>query len=92
MQGRLTPPQGDRFQAFPAGAWREELAAASGAGIDGIEWIYERYGVDENPLASDDGAASLPSLAADQGVVVESCCADWFMESPLLADRRARCC
>lgn len=84
MQGRLVPPVGDRIQAFPADAWENELRLAPGAGISGIEWIYEVYGADVNPLASDEGLARLRAASGDTGIAVESACADWFMDRPLL--------
>ena len=84
MQGRLVPPEGGRFQSFPVEGWRRELAFAAAAGIQGIEWIYDEYGAEANPLASDDGVAEMRRLCAAHGVVVESVCADWFMDRPLL--------
>jgi hexulose-6-phosphate isomerase len=94
MQGRLLPPRDGRIQAFPAGDWQRELELAPRAGVEGVEWIYEVYGADDNPLASDHGAAALADTAAVAGTAVESCCADWFMDRPLHradgAEREAR--
>lgn len=87
MQGRLLPPLGDRIQAFPAGDWPREFGLGRTAGIQGIEWIYEVSGSRDNPLGTDSGAATMKKLARDYGVAVESLCADWFIERPLLADR-----
>ncbi|MFL5885956.1 MAG: sugar phosphate isomerase/epimerase family protein [Thermoleophilaceae bacterium] len=86
MQGRLLPPEPGRFQAFPPERWRDELELAPSAGVEGIEWIYEEHGRDRNPLGSDEGLAALDEVRARMGVVVESLCADWFMDRPLLAD------
>jgi L-ribulose-5-phosphate 3-epimerase len=90
MQGRLLPPVDGRFQAFPAARWRDEIAHAEQAGIDGIEWIYEVPGEDVNPLTTDAGVDELRALCDRHGVVVESVCADWFMDRPLLADPAVR--
>ena len=86
MQGRLSPPFEGRFQAFPATSWREEYFRAKEAELFCIEWIFEMPNADENPLASDAGVAEMRRLTAETGVAVRSICADYYMESPLVAD------
>ena len=73
MQGRLVPPEPASFQAFPRTRWREEFALARAAGLQSIEWIYDVYSEDINPIATGE---SIPVEAA-------SLCADYFMERPL---------
>jgi L-ribulose-5-phosphate 3-epimerase len=84
MQGRLLPPEQHRFQSFPRQRWRDELALAAAAGLDTIEWIYDAYGEDVNPLVTDEGARELKHLCSISKVGVESVCADWFMDFPLV--------
>lgn len=84
MQGRLLPPVDGRIQAFPAGRWREEFPRAAEAGLQTIEWIYESYGVTENPLGTDAGIDELRALTDEYGVAVRSVCADYFMQEPLV--------
>jgi hexulose-6-phosphate isomerase len=84
MQGRLLPPTDGRFQCFPRERWRDEFALAAAAGLDAIEWIYDLHGADVNPIAVDDGVASVRALSTQSGVVVRSLCADYFMDMPLL--------
>jgi L-ribulose-5-phosphate 3-epimerase len=84
MQGRLVPPVDGRIQAFPADRWRDEFPRAQAAGFTAIEWIYESYGRERNPLCTDEGIAELRSLSAAHGVAVRSVCADYFMEQPLV--------
>ena len=84
MQGRLVAPDGGRFQSFPRSRWREEFALAAAAGLDTIEWIYDAYGEDINPLTTDEGRRGLEHLAAQHGIGIESVCADWFMDFPLI--------
>ena len=84
MQGRLVPPEGERFQSFPRNRWRDEFALASQAGLNGIEWIYDAYGEDANPLASDEGIGEMESLAETNGIAVRSLCADYFLDRPFL--------
>lgn len=83
MQGRLLPPQ-DAFQSFPRRGWDREFGLAARAGLDGIEWIFDVAGADENPLASDSGCDRVRELALRHGVGVRSVCADYFMERPIL--------
>lgn len=84
MQGRLVPPEPGRFQSFPRQRWRDEFALAAAAGLDTIEWIYDAYGEDVNPLSTDAGLTELQALSSAHGIGVESVCADWFMDFPLL--------
>jgi hexulose-6-phosphate isomerase len=84
MQGRLVPPEPQRFQSFPRARWRDEFALAAAAGLEAIEWIYDAYGEDMNPLASDEGAKEMRRLCGNHGVAVKSVCADWFMDFPLV--------
>lgn len=84
MQGRLGPPEAGRFQSFPREGWRQEFASAAAAGLDAIEWIYDAFGEDVNPLASDAGVREMKRLAAEHGVAVVSVCADYFMDCPFL--------
>ena len=89
MQGRLVPPSEGRIQCFPRERWRDEFALAAAAGLDAIEWIYDLYGADVNPIATDDGLAQIRALSAQSGVQVRSLCADYFMDRPLLRARAA---
>jgi L-ribulose-5-phosphate 3-epimerase len=82
MQGRLSPPEGDRIQAFPRECWAAEFQLAAAADLGCIEWIYDSYGEDVNPLSDDDGVRRVTELAVQHGVAVRSLCADWLMEHP----------
>ena len=84
MQGRLLPPVDGRFQAFPADRWREEFPLAAAAGLAGIEWIFDVEGENRNPIATDVGISELREHSTRHGVAVESLCADWFLDRPLL--------
>ena len=83
MQGRLTPPLGDRIQSFPAAKWRDEFALAAELGLHSIEWIVESP-LEANPLWSSSGVVEIRSLVARTGVSVDFVMADYFMESPLV--------
>jgi hexulose-6-phosphate isomerase len=84
MQGRLVPPEGGHFQSFPRERWRDEFGLATQAGLNAIEWIFDVYGEDLNPLASDEGLREIHGRAERTGVVVRSLCADYFMDRPFL--------
>ncbi len=84
MQGRMIPPTENRFQCFPRERWSEEFSLASAAGLEAIEWIYDLYGADVNPLSTDDGIAHIKSLSALHKIEVKSLCADYFMDKPLV--------
>jgi hexulose-6-phosphate isomerase len=83
MQGRLVPPETGRFQSFPRTRWRDEFSLAAAAGLDSIEWIFDAYGEDMNPIGTTDGVREVRGLSERHGVSVESVCADWFMDFPL---------
>jgi L-ribulose-5-phosphate 3-epimerase len=84
MEGRLFPPEAGRFQSFPREHWSDEFDLAAKAGLDCIEWIYDMYGADVNPLATDAGIERMKSLSKQYGVQVVSLCADYFMDKPLV--------
>lgn len=84
MQGRLVPPIDNRIQCFPRDNWQDEFVLAAQAGIDSIEWIYDLYGADINPLAVDSGLEKVKTLSESSGVRVLSICADYFMDRPLV--------
>jgi len=84
MQGRLVPPEDDRFQSFPRSSWRNEFPNAVAAGIDYIEWIVDAYGQDINPIFTPEGLHQLDSLKQQHDIATPGLCADWFMDFPLL--------
>jgi L-ribulose-5-phosphate 3-epimerase len=54
------------------------------AGLDCIEWIYDLYGADINPLATNSGLEKLTGLSQQYKVKILSICADYFMDKPLV--------
>jgi L-ribulose-5-phosphate 3-epimerase len=84
MQGRLVPPIDNRIQSFPRLNWEDEFELGARAGIDCIEWIYDLYGADVNPIATDAGIAKMKELTLKTGIQVLSICMDYFMERPLV--------
>lgn len=85
MQGRLLPPVEGRFQSFPQhGRWHDEIAIAREAGLDGIEWIYDTFGEGRNPIETAEGRRHLLQECARHQAIIDSVCADYFLDRPLL--------
>lgn len=84
MQGRLVPPENARIQSFPRQQWADEFELARQAGVKGIEWIFDEFGRDVNPLSSEEGIARLRSGASTSGISVDSLVADYFMDFPFV--------
>jgi len=89
MQGRMVPPTDNRIQCFPRDRWADEFELAAQAGLDCIEWIYDLYGADGNPLATDSGLEKLRNLSRQHKVKILSICADYFMDKPLVRASQA---
>jgi len=89
MQGRMVPPTDNRIQCFPRERWADEFALAAQAGLDCIEWIYDLYGADANPLATDSGLEKLRELSGQHKVKILSICADYFMDKPFVRASQA---
>jgi L-ribulose-5-phosphate 3-epimerase len=84
MQGRLLPPTDGRIQCFPCDSWEFEFALAEKARLDCIEWIYDLYGENFNPISMDAGIDKIKSLSKKHDVKILSVCADYFMDKPLV--------
>jgi L-ribulose-5-phosphate 3-epimerase len=84
MQGRLVPPEPGRLQAFPRDRWADEFSLAKSVPLSYIEWIYDAYGEEVNPLGTEEGVDQLVEKQQTTGINVKSLCADWFMDYPFL--------
>jgi hexulose-6-phosphate isomerase len=84
MQGRLSTPKDNRIQFFPGDGWTEEFSAATQAGFDCIEWVYDFHDADLNPISTDSGIEKAKSLSFQYGIRIRSLCAHCFIESPLV--------
>ncbi len=91
MQGRLSKPVNGKIQSFPKNSWDQEFEKAKQAGLKGIEWIFEADEWEKNPISNDDGINSIIDLKNRTGIIIESVCADYFMDIPYLtADNDTR--
>jgi L-ribulose-5-phosphate 3-epimerase len=82
MQGRLSKPTDGKFQSFPKYTWKEEFFSAREAGLSNIEWIFEADEWQKNPISTDVGIKQIREVMSETGVVIESICADYFMDIP----------
>jgi len=83
MQGRLVPKYQGRYQAFPIGMWQDEFKIAKECGLDLIEFILDFNDAEENPLLKIGGINEIINISKTTGVLVQTICADYFMEAPL---------
>ena len=86
MQGRLLPKFKGNFQAHPVGYWQDEFQIASEIGFDCIEFIFDYYKSESNPLLIDTQLDRILLLSKTNNVSVKSICADYFMKSPIFLD------
>jgi L-ribulose-5-phosphate 3-epimerase len=84
MEGRLVPPEDGRFQCFPRNQWESEFAHAANVPFNYIEWVYDLYGHDVNPLGNPAGIERLKNFIESTEVCIRAVCADYFMDKPLL--------
>ena len=85
MQGRLTPVEDGRIQAYPADNWQAELKLASTLGFDLLEWVVDSDSLGTNALLSSDGRVEIREAAAAAGMEIPLVCVDVFMDYPLTA-------
>ena len=89
MQGRLVPPEPGRFQAFPRERWNDEFDLARQVPLSYIEWIYDLYGADVNPLTTK--FDEFLSAQQRSGIGVRAMCADYFMDLPFVRCSESVC-
>ena len=89
MQDRLSPPESGRHQSFPQQNWRNEFPLAAQAGLNGIEWLFDVYADEANPIACASGVDEIRELSDQAGVSVHSLCADYFKDQPFLRTTKA---
>jgi L-ribulose-5-phosphate 3-epimerase len=83
MQGRLSPARA-RLQSFPWESWQAEFDRARFHGFDLIEWVFDAVRYEENPIWTEAGLAHIRERTRSSGVSVETICADYFVQHPLL--------
>lgn len=84
MQGRLSESNNGKIQSFPSSTWKQEFEKASNCGFEVIEWVFD--GAEPNPILSSEGIADIRSLSKKHGIMINSICADYFMEKKLFRE------
>lgn len=82
MQGRLSPIEKGKIQAFPWQTWREEFAGAKAHAFPRMEWVVEQERMAENPLMSAAGRQEISRLRNEYGIAVTSVTCDTFIQEP----------
>ena len=88
MQGRLLPKYQGLYQAHPVGYWQDEFPIAQKQGLDSIEFILDYNDAEDNPLLKDGGIEEIKTITEETGVIVNTICADYFMEAPLHSENQ----
>jgi L-ribulose-5-phosphate 3-epimerase len=87
MQGRLLPKHQGRYQAHPVGEWQKEFEIAQEIGLECIEIILDFNEAEANPLLKIGGIEEIKTVVNKTGVIVQTVCADYFMEAPLHSEQ-----
>jgi len=82
MQGRLSPMEEGKIQAFPWKYWRDEFPLAQRHGFPSMEWTIEQERLYENPLMTEGGRQEIRRLGAQHGIEILSLTGDCFMQAP----------
>ena len=81
MQGRLLPKFKDQYQSHPLGYWQKEYDIASKLFLKNIEFIFDLYLYNENPIYSN--LEEIINIQKKTGITTSSICADFFMNAPI---------
>ena len=82
MQGRLSPIEDGKIQAFPWEHWHSEFEIAQAHGFELMEWTIDQERLDENPLMTQSGRQQISQLCSQYGISIRSLTGDCFMQAP----------
>lgn len=88
MQGRLATKGGFSPQQFPWGKWKQEFSLAVESGFQSIEWMFNYENWADNPIFTEDGLKQIIDLIDMTGVSVCGICANYFMQSGILKNKK----
>lgn len=89
MQGRLSPPFGNRIQSFPWENWQSEFPLGQQLGFRFIEWTLDQDRLAENPLMTAPGQQRIRHLCRLHGIRIPALTGDCFMQAPFWKHKRA---
>ncbi len=90
MQGRLSPIEKGKIQAFPWEHWRDEFPIAQSHGFYWMEWTLEQERLGENPLMTSGGRQEIRQLGDRHGIQIRSLTGDCFMQAPFWKQEGAK--
>ena len=82
MQGRLSPIEKGKIQAFPWEHWQSEFEIAQNLGFELMEWTIDQERLDENPLMTQHGRQQISQLCSQYTITIRSLTGDCFMQAP----------
>ncbi|MDJ0596267.1 MAG: sugar phosphate isomerase/epimerase family protein [Pleurocapsa sp. MO_226.B13] len=82
MQGRLSPIEEGKIQAFPWSHWQSEFKIAHDLGFELMEWTLDQERLEENPLMTRSGRQQISQLCNEYGISIRSLTGDCFMQAP----------
>lgn len=83
MQGRLLKKYKDRYQSHPVDYWQQEFLITKKLNLNYIEFIFDYYEFQKNPLSHNDGLKEVNKISKTYNINVSSICADIFMQKPI---------
>ena len=84
MQGRLSEQYGNQIQIFPKNSWQSEFEKAKKCRFKVIEWIFDTSC--PNPILTNEGRSQIKKLSKNNGISINSICADYFMVRKLFSE------
>ena len=82
MQGRLSPIEDGKIQAFPWKFWKDEFSLAHQLGFSIMEWTLDHERLFENPLLSKNGQQEIIDIKSRYNIDIPSLTADFIMQKP----------
>ncbi len=83
MQGRLLKKFRKQYQSHPATEWQKEFFIANKNNITYIEFIFDNFKPELNPLITKNGIKEIIKLKKKYKIKIDTICADYFMDNPL---------
>jgi len=83
IQGRLLKKFRNQYQSHPATEWQKEFQIANKNNIKYIEFIFDNFKPELNPLITKNGIKEIINLKKKYKIKIDTICADYFMDNPL---------
>lgn len=84
VQGRALPQTDSFLQRFPDN-WELEFPIMQKLGFSGIEWIYDAFSENSNPIINNSGIKKMKMLSKKYQIRLENIMLDWFLKYPLIS-------